>query len=160
MLNRAMLIGHLGADPEVRRTSEGKPIANFRIATTEKWKDRNTGEGRERTEWHTIVVFSEGLAGVVEKYLKKGSKVYIEGKLQTRKWEDQDGVTRYTTEVVLNGFDAKLVMLDSAGGGRPPAANPEDYDQGSRPSRGSGNTSGESQKKDSFDKDLDDEIPF
>jgi single-strand DNA-binding protein len=158
MLNSVCLIGHLGADPDIRRTNEGKPIANFRIATTEKWKDRNTGEARERTEWHSIVVFSEGLAGVVEKYLKKGSKVYVQGKLQTRKWEDKDNVTRYTTEVVLNGFDAKLVMLDSAGSGRPPAANPEDYGQESRPSRSSSGKPQEQQ--DSFDKDLDDAIPF
>jgi single-strand DNA-binding protein len=116
-VNKVILVGNLGADPEIRRTQDGRPIANLRIATSETWRDRNTGERRERTEWHRVVVFSEGLAKVVEQYLKKGARVYIEGQLQTRKWQDQQGQDRYSTEVVLQGFNAQLVMLDRAGGG-------------------------------------------
>jgi single-strand DNA-binding protein len=116
-VNKVILVGNLGADPEIRRTQDGRPIANLRIATSETWRDRNTGERRERTEWHRVVVFSEGLAKVVEQYLKKGARVYIEGQLQTRKWQDQQGQDRYSTEVVLQGFNAQLVMLDKAGGG-------------------------------------------
>ena len=116
-LNKVMLIGNLGADPEIRSFQNGGKVANLRIATSETWKDRNTGERQERTEWHTIAIFSEGLVNVVENYLKKGSKVYVEGKLQTRKWQDQQGNDRYSTEVVLRGFDGTLTMLDGAGGG-------------------------------------------
>ncbi|MBD2842795.1 single-stranded DNA-binding protein [Erythrobacter rubeus] len=115
-LNKVMLIGNLGADPEIRSFQNGGKVANLRIATSETWKDRNTGERQERTEWHTVAIFSEGLVNVVERYLKKGSKVFIEGKLQTRKWQDQNGQDRYSTEVVLRGFDGTLTMLDGAGG--------------------------------------------
>ncbi|MCZ8137454.1 MAG: single-stranded DNA-binding protein [Porphyrobacter sp.] len=116
-LNKVMLIGNLGADPEVRSFQNGGKVCNLRIATTESWKDRNTGEKQERTEWHTVAIFNEGLAGVAERFLKKGSKVYIEGQLQTRKWQDQNGNDRYSTEVVLRGPNSVMTMLDGAGGG-------------------------------------------
>ncbi|RJY09888.1 single-stranded DNA-binding protein [Aurantiacibacter aquimixticola] len=115
-LNKVMLIGNLGQDPEVRSFQNGGKVCNLRIATSETWKDRNTGERQERTEWHTVAIFSEGLVNVAERYLKKGSKVFIEGKLQTRKWQDQSGNDRYSTEVVLRGYDGTLTMLDGAGG--------------------------------------------
>ncbi|MBS7671470.1 single-stranded DNA-binding protein [Croceicoccus gelatinilyticus] len=116
-LNKVMLIGNLGADPEIRSFQNGGKVANLRIATSETWKDRNTGERKERTEWHTVAIFSEGLVGVVERFLRKGSKVYIEGQLQTRKWQDQQGNDRYSTEVVLRGMNGTLTMLDGASGG-------------------------------------------
>ena len=116
-VNKVILVGNLGADPEVRSTSDGRPIVNLRIATSESWKDRNTGERKERTEWHRVVIFNEGLARVAEQYLRKGAKVYIEGQLQTRKWEDQGGQERYSTEVVLQGFNSVLTMLDGRGAG-------------------------------------------
>ncbi|MEL7219123.1 MAG: single-stranded DNA-binding protein [Pseudomonadota bacterium] len=116
-LNKVMLIGNLGADPEIRSFQNGGKVANLRIATSETWKDRNTGERQERTEWHTVAIFSEGLVNVVENYLKKGSKVFVEGQLQTRKWQDQQGNDRYSTEVVLRGYNGTLTMLDGAGGG-------------------------------------------
>lgn len=116
-VNKVILVGNLGADPEIRQTKDGKPIANLRIATSETWKDRNTGERREKTEWHRVVIFNEGLTRVVEQYVKKGSKVYIEGQLQTRKWQDQSGNDRYSTEIVLQGFNSTLQMLDSRSGG-------------------------------------------
>ena len=118
-VNKVILVGNLGADPEIRQTKDGKPIANLRVATSESWKDRNTGERREKTEWHRVVIFNEGLTRVVEQYLRKGSKVYLEGQLQTRKWQDQSGNDRYSTEVVLQGFNSTLQMLDSrnSGGG-------------------------------------------
>jgi single-strand DNA-binding protein len=116
-VNKVILVGNLGADPEIRRTQDGRPIANLRIATSETWRDKNTGERRERTEWHRVVIFSEGLAKVAEQYLKKGARIYIEGQLQTRKWQDQQGQERWSTEVVLQGFNSLLVMLDKAGGG-------------------------------------------
>jgi single-strand DNA-binding protein len=116
-LNKVMLIGNLGADPEVRTFQNGGKVCNLRIATSETWKDRNTGERQEKTEWHTVAIFNEGLAGVAERYLKKGSKVYIEGQLQTRKWTDQQGNDRYSTEVVLRGPNSVMTMLDGAGGG-------------------------------------------
>jgi len=116
-LNKVMLIGNLGADPEVRSFQNGGKVCNLRIATSETWKDRNTGERQERTEWHTVAIFSEGLVNVCENYLRKGSKVYIEGQLQTRKWQDQNGQDRYSTEVVLRGFNGTLVMLDGRGEG-------------------------------------------
>lgn len=113
-LNKVCLIGNLGSDPEIRRTNDGKPIANLSIATSDSWKDKSTGEKREKTEWHRVVIFNEGLCGVAEKYLRKGSKVYIEGSLQTRKWQDKEsGKDRYSTEVVLQGFGSTLLMLDS-----------------------------------------------
>ncbi len=114
-VNKVILIGNLGADPEVRHTQDGKPIVNLRIATSESWRDRNSGERRERTEWHRVVIFSEGLAKIAEQYLKKGSKVYLEGQIQTRKWQDQSGQDRYSTEVVLQGFNSTLTMLDGRG---------------------------------------------
>ena len=116
-VNKVILVGNLGADPEVRRTQDGRPIVNLRVATSDTWRDKNTGERREKTEWHRVVIFSEGLAKIAEQYLKKGSKVYLEGALQTRKWQDKDGQDRYSTEVVLQGFNSALTMLDRAGGG-------------------------------------------
>jgi single-strand DNA-binding protein len=116
-VNKVILVGNLGADPEIRRTQDGRAIANLRLATTDSWRDKNTGERRERTEWHRVVIFSEGLAKVVEQYLKKGARVYIEGQLQTRKWQDQQGQDRYSTEIVVQGFGGQLVMLDKAAGG-------------------------------------------
>ena len=113
-VNKAILMGNLGADPEIRRTQDGRAIVNLRLATSETWRDKATGERRERTEWHRVVIFNENLAKVAEQYLKKGSKVYVEGALQTRKWNDQQGQERYSTEVVLQGFNSQLVMLDRA----------------------------------------------
>lgn len=117
-VNKVILVGNLGQDPEVRSFQNGGKVCNLRIATSESWKDRNTGERQERTEWHSVAIFSEGLAGVAERFLKKGSKVYVEGQLRTRKWQDQSGNDRYTTEVVLQGPGAVLTMLDGAGGGQ------------------------------------------
>lgn len=116
-VNKVILVGNLGADPEIRRTQDGRPIANLRIATSESWRDRNSGERREKTEWHRVVIFNEGLCKVAEQYLRKGSKVYLEGQLQTRKWQDQSGQERYSTEVVLQGFNSNLTMLDGRGEG-------------------------------------------
>jgi len=116
-VNKVILVGNLGADPEVRYSQAGKKIANLRLATSESWKDRQSGERREKTEWHRVVIFSEGLANIAEQYLKKGSKVYIEGQLQTRKWQGNDGQDRYTTEIVLQGFNSVLTMLDGRSGG-------------------------------------------
>ena len=147
-VNRVSLLGNLGADPEVRSFQNGGKVANLRIATSEAWKDRD-GNKQERTEWHQVAIFSEGLVRVAEQYLRKGSKVYIEGKLQTRKWQDQSGNDRYSTEVVLQGFDATLVMLDGRrddqGGG---------YDQGNQ----GGGYGGQDQGAPS--RDLEDEVPF
>lgn len=112
-VNKAILIGNLGKDPEIRRTQDGRPIANLSIATSETWRDKSSGERKEKTEWHRVVVFSEGLCKVAEQYLKKGSKIYVEGSIQTRKWTDQSGVEKYSTEIVLNGFNAVLTILDS-----------------------------------------------
>ena len=165
-LNKVMLIGNLGADPEIRSFQNGGKVANLRIATSETWKDRNTGERQEKTEWHTVAIFSEGLIGVVERFLKKGSKVYIEGALQTRKWQDKDGQDRYSTEVVLRGLNGTLTMLDGAqggGGGQRSGA----YGGGSQQSGGGDNwRSGESSGSgggsgggSNYD-DLDDDIPF
>jgi single-strand DNA-binding protein len=170
-VNKVILVGNLGRDPEIRRTQDGRPIANLRIATSETWRDKATGERREKTEWHSVVVFSEGLCRVVEQYLKKGAKVYIEGSLQTRKWQGQDGQDRYTTEVVLQGFNSVLTMLDARGGGAGAGASasananasmPEDDQTGYAPS---GNGSGAKRSAASaggqgFDKAVDDEIPF
>ncbi len=116
-VNKVILVGNLGADPEIRRTQDGRPIVNLRIATSESWRDRNSGERRERTEWHRVVVFNEGLAKVAEQFLRKGSKVYIEGQIQTRKWQDQSGQDKYSTEIVLQGFNSTLTMLDGRGEG-------------------------------------------
>jgi single-strand DNA-binding protein len=116
-VNKVILIGNLGADPEIKRTQDGRPIANLRIATSETWRDKNSGERKEKTEWHRVVIFNEGLCKVAEQYLKKGAKVYIEGQLQTRKWTDQSGVEKYSTEVVLQNFNSTLTMLDGRSGG-------------------------------------------
>lgn len=116
-VNKVILVGNLGADPEIRRTQDGRPIANLRIATSESWRDRGSGERRERTEWHRVVIFNEGLCKIAEQYLRKGAKVYIEGQLQTRKWQDQSGQERFSTEVVLQGFNSALTMLDGRGEG-------------------------------------------
>src|SRR6202158_4588815 len=116
-VNKVILVGNLGADPEIRRTQDGRPIVNLRLATSETWRDKNSGERKERTEWHRVVIFNENLCKVAEQYLKKGSKIYIEGQLQTRKWQDPQGQDRYSTEVVLQNFNGTLVMLDRAGGG-------------------------------------------
>ena len=116
-VNKVILVGNLGADPEIRHTQDGRPICNLRVATSESWRDKNTGERREKTEWHRVVIFNEGLCKVAENYLRKGSKVFLEGQLQTRKWQDQSGQDRYSTEVVLQGFNGNLTMLDSRSGG-------------------------------------------
>lgn len=116
-VNKVILVGSLGADPEVKSFQNGGRICNLRLATSENWKDRTTGEKKEKTEWHSVTLSSDGLVGVAERFLKKGSKVYIEGKLQTRKWQDASGNDRYTTEIAVGGFDGKLVMLDGAKGG-------------------------------------------
>src|SRR5438270_2263075 len=113
-VNKVILIGNLGADPEIRRTQDGRPIANLRVATSENWRDKATGERREKTEWHRVVIFNEPLCRIAEQYLKKGSKIYLEGALQTRKWTDQQGVEKYSTEVVLQGFNSALTMLARA----------------------------------------------
>jgi len=115
-VNKVILVGNLGADPEIRRTQDGRPIANLRVATSESWRDKATGERKEKTEWHRVVIFNEGLCRVAEQYLKKGAKLYIEGQLQTRKWQDQSGQDKYSTEVVLQGFNSVLTMLDGRGG--------------------------------------------
>jgi len=116
-VNKVILIGNLGKDPEIRRTQDGRPIANLSIATSETWRDKATGERKEKTEWHRVVIFNEGLCKIAEQYLKKGAKVYIEGALQTRKWTDQSGVEKYSTEVVLQGFNSTLTMLEGRSGG-------------------------------------------
>jgi single-strand DNA-binding protein len=116
-VNKVILVGNLGRDPEIRRTQDGRPIANISVATSESWRDKATGERREKTEWHRVVIFNEGLCKIAEQYLKKGMKVYLEDQLQTRKYTDKDGLEKYSTEVVLQGFNSQLTMLDRAGGG-------------------------------------------
>ncbi len=164
-INKVILIGNLGADPEVKSFQNGGKIANMRIATSENWKDRATGEKKERTEWHNIVIQSEGLVGVVERYLKKGSKIYIEGQLRTRKWQDRDGNDRYTTEVSVGGIGGVLVMLDGApsggsGGGARSGSGSSDWAApstgGSSNGEGIGRSGGAAAEAD----DLDDEVPF
>jgi single-strand DNA-binding protein len=181
-VNKVILVGNLGADPEVRSFQNGGKVANIRIATSETWKDRNSGDRKERTEWHNVAIFSEGLVGVAERFLRKGSKIYIEGKLQTRKWQDQQGQDRYTTEVVLQGFDAKLVMLDGqaggggsgGGGGRSGSSGGDwggdsygnDFGGGGGGSSygggggGSRSGGGRSAPAPAFDDDLNDDVPF
>jgi single-strand DNA-binding protein len=166
-VNKVILIGNLGADPEIRRTQDGRPIANLRVATSESWRDKTTGERREKTEWHRVVIFNEGLCKIVEQYLKKGSKVYLEGALQTRKWQDKDGHDKYSTEVVLQGFNSQLTMLDTrGGGGGASAADSSDSDFGSSGSSGpSGGSSAPRERKPAMAgagkrDDMDDEIPF
>jgi single-strand DNA-binding protein len=161
-INKVILIGNLGADPEIRRTQDGRPIANLRIATSENWKDRNSGERRERTEWHRVVIFNEGLCKIAEQYLRKGSKVYIEGQLQTREWEDQSGQKRYSTEVVLQGFNSSLTMLDGRndGGGRFASGGDQDYSGGNFGQSGPMDKSSGGGGGSSFQNDMDDDIPF
>ena len=156
-VNKVILIGNLGADPEIRTFQNGGKIANLRIATSETWKDRNTGERKERTEWHTVVIHSEPLVRVAEQYLKKGSKIYVEGQLETRKWQDQSGADRYTTEVALRPFRSELTMLDGRSGG-PGGGGGRDqggYDDYSRGGSSGGSTQGGGSRS-----DYDDEIPF
>jgi single-strand DNA-binding protein len=158
-VNKVILVGNLGKDPEVRHTQDGKSIVNLSIATSENWRDKASGERKEKTEWHRVVIFNEGLAKVAEQYLKKGQTVYIEGQLQTRKWTDKDGVEKYSTEVVLQNFRGELHMI----GGKPGGASSGDYGGGGddfgqsspmdRPRGGGG-------AKQSFARDLDDEVPF
>lgn len=161
-VNKVILVGNLGADPEVRHMQNGKPVCNLRIATSESWRDRESGERRERTEWHRVVIFNEGLCKIVEQYVKKGSKVYLEGQLQTRQYE-QDGITKYSTEIVLQGFNSALTMLDSAGGGQ---GGNQAGGQGS--GYGGGASSGSGQQGGGYGGasgsgmggDFDDDIPF
>jgi len=172
-VNKVILIGNLGADPEVKSFQNGGRIANLRIATSESWKDRQTGERKERTEWHTVVIQSEGLVGVVERFLRKGSKVYIEGSLRTRKWQDQSGNDRYTTEVSVGGVGGVLTMLDGPQGGSGGGAGGgqrggNDWGSGGGSSGGAssgggfggGQRSGGSPAGGGFGDDLDDDIPF
>lgn len=168
-VNKVIILGNLGRDPEVRSFQNGGKVCNLRIATSENWKDRNTGERREKTEWHSVAIFSEGLVRVCEQYLRKGSKVYIEGQLQTRKWQDQSGQDRYSTEVVLQGFGSTLTMLDGRGeggggggfgggaGGGQGGGYGGGYDSGG--GQGGGYGSG-GQQGGGASRDLDDEIPF
>jgi single-strand DNA-binding protein len=141
-VNKVTLLGHLGRDPETRTFQNGGKVVNLRLATSETWKDRETGERREKTEWHSVAIFSEGLVRVCEQYLRKGSKVYIEGQLQTRKWQDQSGQDRYSTEVVLQGFNGTLIMLDGRSDGGQQQSQQGGYNAGGRPA------------------DMDDSIPF
>jgi single-strand DNA-binding protein len=173
-VNKVILIGNVGKDPEIRRTQDGRPIANLTIATSENWRDKATGERKEKTEWHRVVIFSEPLCKIVEQYVKKGAKLYIEGQLQTRKWTDQQGVEKYSTEVVLQGFNGSLTMLDSrnagatagmqdAGGGGDSGYGGSGGSSGgsySEPKRTGSKSSGGGASKANFDKQLDDEIPF
>jgi single-strand DNA-binding protein len=150
-INKVILVGNVGQDPEIRSTQDGREIANFSLATSESWKDKATGEKKEKTEWHRVVIFSSGLAGVVKNYVKKGTKLYIEGSLQTRKWTDKDGVEKYTTEVVLQNFNATLQILDSK----------DRNSSGSSDSYSSNQSSGKSSRNNDVSvEENDDEIPF
>jgi single-strand DNA-binding protein len=160
-VNKVILVGNLGKDPEIRRTQDGRPIANLSIATSESWRDKATGERKEKTEWHRVVIFNEGLCKIVEQYLKKGSKVYLEGALQTRKWTDKDGNDKYSTEVVLQGFNSSLTMLDGrgggAGGGSQDSGGNDDFgSSGPTASRKPAMAGASGGKRE----DMDDEIPF
>ena len=157
-VNKVILVGNLGKDPEVRRTQDGRPIVNLSVATSENWRDKNTGERKEKTEWHRVVIFSEGLAKVAEQYLKKGAKVYLEGQLQTRKWTDKDNIERYSTEVVLQGFNSALTMLDgrSGGGGMGADEGGGSFSSSSPAPRERQPAMAGGGKRD----DMDDEIPF
>ncbi|EJF86451.1 single-stranded DNA-binding protein [Candidatus Bartonella washoeensis] len=168
-LNKVILIGNLGADPEIRRLNSGDQVANLRIATSESWRDRNTNERKERTEWHSIVIFNENLIKVVEQYLKKGSKIYIEGQLQTRKWQDQNGNDRYTTEVVLQKYRGELQMLDGrsmSGGEQMQGATQSSGGYGSGDFTASSTNQRDvfgqnnNQSRESFSHKLDDDVPF
>ena len=173
-INKVILVGNLGRDPEIRSTNDGTRIANLRLATSETWRDRNSGERKERTEWHSVVIFNERLVEVVEKYVKKGSKLYVEGALQTRKWTDNQGQERYSTEVVLQRFRGELTMLDGGRGGGGAMEGGADYDDGyaggdqvryggsGQSGGGGGNFGGgsPSRGRQPVSADLDDEIPF
>lgn len=154
-VNKAILIGHLGADPEIRRTQDGRPIANLRLATSESWRDKATGERKEKTEWHRVVIFNEGLCKIAEQYLKKGTKVYVEGAIQTRKWQDKDGQDKYSTEIVLQGFNAQLQMLSGRG-------RDESDEDNSEPSEDFGSAGARRPAMVGAGRrgDMDDEIPF
>jgi len=144
-VNKVILVGNLGKDPEVRRMTSGEPVVNLSLATSESWRDKSSGERKEKTEWHRVVIFNKNLAEVAEKYLRKGAKVYVEGQLQTRKWTDKDGAEKYSTEVVLQNFRGELTMLDGRNGG----------------AEGGGGGRGASESPASFQRDeMDDEIPF
>jgi single-strand DNA-binding protein len=163
-VNKVILIGNLGADPEIRRTQDGRPIANLRVATSDSWRDKATGERKEKTEWHRVVIFNENLCKIAEQYLKKGSKVYLEGALQTRKWQDQSGQDRYSTEVVLQGFRGELTLLDRSGGGGSSAGG---GDFGADDGGGDFGSPGPTRKVAAAagagaraSRDMDDEIPF
>jgi single-strand DNA-binding protein len=156
-MNLAIIIGNVGADPEIKSFQDGGKLANLRIATSERWKDKSTGEKKERTEWHSIVVKNEGLIGVVERFVKKGSKLAVKGKIQTRKWQDRDGNDRYSTEIVLQGFDATLELLSDS---RQSGGSSDSY-EGSSGSSGSSSGGGYGGgSSNSFRDDLDDEVPF
>ena len=163
-VNKVILVGNLGADPEVRRMQDGRPVVNLRVATSEQWKDRD-GNRQERTEWHQVVIFNENLGRVAKSYLRKGSKVYLEGQLQTRKWTDQQGNDKYTTEVVLQRFRGELVLLDSrgegggSGGGFGGGGYGDDFG-GSSGSSGGGSQRQQRPQPATFDNDLDDDVPF
>ena len=168
-VNKVILVGNLGRDPESRSFQNGGKVVNLRIATSETWKDRNSGERREKTEWHSVAIFNEALANTAERFLRKGSKVYIEGQLQTRKWQDQSGQDRYSTEIVLQGFNAVLVLLDrreGEGGGRggwDEDAGGGDFNSsfvGSGGGSRGGGSGGGSSRPAAFDSDLDDDVPF
>lgn len=159
-VNKVILVGNLGKDPEIRRTQDGRPIANLSVATSESWRDKATGERKEKTEWHRVVIFNEGLCKIAEQYLKKGAKVYIEGQLQTRKWTDQSGAEKYSTEVVLQGFNSALTMLDGRGGGSGGNFGADE----SGGDFGSGGPSGAAPRRavaaGARNSDMDDDIPF
>jgi single-strand DNA-binding protein len=158
-VNKVIIIGRVGADPEIRRTQDGRPIANLRVATSEQWRDRNTGERKEKTEWHSVVVLNEGLAKVVEQYVKKGALIYVEGQLQTRKWQDQNGNDRYSTEVVLGAFNSTLTMMDGQknDGDKPKQQASKPRQQNMRYGDDEANSYGRQPNDYS---DMDDEIPF
>ncbi len=155
-VNKVILVGNLGKDPEVRHTQDGKAIVSFSVATSENWRDKSTGEKKEKTEWHRVVIFSEGLAKVAEQYLKKGQTVYIEGQLQTRKWTDKDGVEKYSTEIVLQNYNSVMHMIGGrpGGGSDTSSAGGDEFGQSSPMDRPRGGA------KQSFARDLDDEVPF
>lgn len=160
-VNKVILVGNLGADPDIRRLNSGDQVANLRIATSENWRDRNSGERKERTEWHSVVIFNENLVKIAEQYLKKGAKIYLEGQLQTRKWQDQNGNDRYTTEVVLQKYRGELQMLDSRGeGGGRNQISDYDNDQTGGYSGSFGNQGNNSSSGSDFSRNLDDEVPF
>ncbi|MFY9955354.1 single-stranded DNA-binding protein [Bradyrhizobium sp.] len=156
-VNKVILVGNLGKDPEIRRTQDGRPIANLSVATSESWRDKATGERKEKTEWHRVVIFNEGLCKIAEQYLKKGAKVYLEGQLQTRKWTDQSGVDKYSTEVVLQGFNSNLTMLDGRSGGGSSGADDSSGDFGAG---GSSSPPRRAVAAGGRNGDMDDDIPF